>query len=112
MAKVKFTLLIPVNYNDGTKIPDEERDAVFNDLYLLAGGYTSAGNVSGAFRMADGSKQLDQTTPVWVVIEEEKASALKTLTRRICIRLKQEAIYLERTEATVEFLRAEDSGGK
>ncbi len=108
MAKVKFTLLIPLKYNDGTQIPDEERDAVFNEIYLLAGGYTSAGNVTGAFRMADGSKQLDQTTPVWVVIDEEKESTLKVLTRRICSRLKQEAIYLERTEGTVEFLRAED----
>lgn len=64
MAKGRFTLLIPLNNNDGTPIPEDERDAILDELYVLADGYTLAGTVTGAFRMKDGAKQVDQATVV------------------------------------------------
>jgi hypothetical protein len=56
VAKRKYTVLIPLNYNDGTKVPDAELDEIYNKFYTLAGGYTFTGTVTGAFRMKDGSK--------------------------------------------------------
>ena len=73
------------------------------------GGWLHAGGERFRY-LEDGSRQLDETTPVWVVIGEEKESALRALTGRICFLLKQEAIYFERSEGTIEFIRPGDSG--
>ena len=110
VAKTKYTILIPLSYNDGTQVPDAERNEIYNRFYALANGYTLAGTVVGAYRSKDGSKQVDSSTAIWVAIDEDKESALRRLVAEICTRLRQETIYLERTGETVDFIQPLGSG--
>lgn len=104
MAKVKYVLLLPVNFNDGSKVPEGVLDQIFDDLFVLAGGYYIAGEGEGAYRMRDGAKQVDRSLAVWLVVEEDDIPELKKLVGEIGANLDQESMYLERTGGTVEFV--------
>jgi hypothetical protein len=104
MAKVKYVLLLPLTYNDRSKVPKGVRKRILDDLYRLAGGYHIAGEGKGAYRMKAGLKQVDRSVEVWVVIEEEDEAALKELVAGFAESLEQEAIYFEKIASTVEFI--------
>ena len=110
MGKIKYVLLLPLTYNDGSEVPASVREAIFDQLFLLAGGYHVAGVGKGAYRMKDGSKQVDESLEVWVVVNEEDEAAMKELVGRICVLLDQECVYLERVQSTVEFILPTQSG--
>lgn len=112
MAKAKYVLLLPLTYNDRTQIPKVVRDHVLDELYILANGYHIAGVGRGAYRMRNGSKQVDHSLEVWIAIEEEDLAALKELVAKVALMLKQESIYLERTGGSVEFIAPAAVGGK
>lgn len=104
MSKIKHVLLLPLNYNDGSSIPKDVLDQIFSDLFVLAGGYYIAGEGDGAYRMKDGTKQVDRSLAVWVAVDENDIPELKKLSGRIASELDQEAIYLERSGSTVDFI--------
>lgn len=104
MAKIKFVLLLPVNYNDGTQVAKETLDRMFEDIFVLAGGYYIAGEGDGAYKMKDGEKQVDRSLAVWIAVEEEQISELQDLVGKIGAKLGQETMYLERTGGSVEFI--------
>ena len=83
---------------------------IYNEFYAFADGYTLAGIVTGAYRMKDGSKQVDQSTAVWIGIDDSREASLRQLVAEICRRLRQEAIYLERTSGTIDFIKSTDTG--
>jgi hypothetical protein len=112
VEKIKYTVLIPLYYNDGSRIPDAEIDLIYNEFYVLGDGYTLAGNVTGAYRMKDGSKRVDESAVVWVGITPGQEPELKQLASSICARLKQECIYLERSGGTIEFVPPPEAGGE
>src|SRR3954447_1500461 len=103
MDKVKYVLLVPLNYNDTSEVPAEVRDQLFEELYVLAGGYHIAGTGTGAYRMRNGSRQVDRSLEVWIAVEEADVPALKRIVAAYATILDQEALYLERTGGTVEF---------
>lgn len=111
MAKVKFVLLLPLTYNDGSQVPKDVMDRIEADLFVLAGGYAIAGTGKGAYRMRDGSKQIDETLQMWVVVDEEDESALRELVAGFGELLGQESMYFERTTSTVEFVASTPLGG-
>ncbi len=39
MAKHKYILLLPLNYNDGTEVSADVRDEVLDRVFELSGGY-------------------------------------------------------------------------
>jgi hypothetical protein len=100
----RFVLLLPLNYNDKTRVPKKTLNRIFDDLYALAGGYRIGGTGRGAYRMKGGRKQVDVTQEVWVVVPEKDEAALRKLVAGFSRLLKQESIYLERVESTVEFI--------
>lgn len=104
MTKVKHVLLLPVNLNDGSRVPKDVLDQIFDDLFVLAGGYYVAGEGDGAYRMRDGAKQVDRSLAVWIAVEEHEIPELKKLVGQIGAKLDQESMYLERTGGTVEFV--------
>lgn len=55
MAKVKFTILLPQSYNDGTEVPLTVLDAMCEEIMDIADGWSLAGTVLGAYRMKDGT---------------------------------------------------------
>lgn len=111
MAKVKYVLLIPLTYNDKSKIKNDVKRRIFDDLYRLANGYHIAGEVRGAYRMKSGKKQVDRSLQVWVVVEEQDENALKEMVAGFAELLEQESIFLERVNSTVEFVPPTETGG-
>jgi hypothetical protein len=110
VAKLKYTILIPLNYNDGSEVPDTVRNEIYDRLYAFAEGYTLAATVTGAYRSKDGSKQVDRSTEIWIAIDQDQEAELKQIVAEIGSRLQQEAIYLERTGGTIEFIPPSDPG--
>ena len=111
MAKVKYVLLLPLTYNDGTSVPKNIRDQILDEIFLLAGGYHCGAIGEGAYRMKGGQKQIDVSQEVWIVIEEEDEAALKRLAGRFAAMLGQETIYLECTSGKPEFIPPSPVGG-
>ncbi|WP_417383682.1 hypothetical protein [Gimesia sp.] len=104
MSKVKYVLLLPVNYNDGSEVPEQVRNEILDQIYILAGGYRVDGEGEGAYRMQNGTKQVDRSIAVWIVVDEDDIPELKNLAGEIAAKLEQETIYLEHTGSTVEFI--------
>jgi hypothetical protein len=105
MAKVKYTLLLPLNYNDGTAVPRKMRNRILDEIFDFADGYGQAGEVTGAYRMKDGSKQVDRSLIIWIGIHEKQKAVLRRLVAKFARELGQESLYLERTGGTIEFIR-------
>ena len=104
MAKVKYVLLLPKNYNDGSEVHAAVIDEICDAIMELADGWSLAGTVVGAYRMKDGSKQKDNSFIVWIAIDESKEDALRKLVGEFARKLDQESLYLERTAGTIEFI--------
>jgi len=112
MARAKYLLLLPLTYNDRSQIPKSIRDHVLDELFVLAGGYYIAGVGQGAYRMRNGSKQVDTSLEIWVAVEEEDVPSLKQLVAKVAKMLNQECIYLEHSGGSVEFIAPAGVGGK
>lgn len=104
----KIILLVPLLFNDRTEIPQDVLDRI---LAVLCGGYRIAGRGSGAYRMRDGSKQVEETLEVWAAIAPADIPKLIALVKGFCSELGQECIWFERTGATVEFLGPDSPDG-
>ena len=104
MTLVKYILLLPLNYNDGSEVPQAVTDRICNEIMKIAQGYTLAGTVTGAYRMKDGSTQIDRSTEVWIGIEASKEKEFKRLVGIFAYRLRQEALYLECCGSTIEYI--------
>ncbi len=100
----KAILLIPLTYNDGSRVSQEVLDGIFEALFVLSGGHTSTGIVRGAYRMKDSSKQTDVLEQVWVAYNDGDQEALRELAARFCSTLGQEAMYLEFTDSVIELI--------
>ena len=103
-ARKKVVLLIPLTFNDGSTVPEETLLSIFDRLLVLCGGYTNAGMVKGAYRMASGCKQVDECVQVWVVVAPMELQELKALVREFGRELGQESMYFEVTGSDVEFI--------
>ena len=104
VAKVKYTLLLPLNYNDGSAVPRAVLKRMCNEIFDFADGFGLAGKVTGAYRMKDGSKKTDRSMIVWIGIFESQEGILKQTVGKFARELGQESLYLERTGGTIEFI--------
>ena len=104
MTKVKYVLLLPLQYNDGAKVPDDVIDRMCDEIFDFADGYGQAGEVTGAYRMRDGSKKVDRSLVIWIGILESQVEILKRAVGKFARELGQESLYLERTGGTIEFI--------
>ena len=103
----KVILLLPLTFNDGSVVPQETFDAIFDELFVLCDGYTVAGEVRGAYRMQTGAKQVDSSVEVWVAVGADQLDELRRLVAGFGTMLGQETMYFERTGASVEFVAPE-----
>ena len=102
--KAKYVLLLPLNTNDGAQVPRQVLLEMLEEMYVLAGGYSIAGTVKGAYRMSDGTKQEDDSLQVWIAVSEQDVPELEEMVAKFGKMLGQETMYLERTAATVRFI--------
>jgi hypothetical protein len=100
----KCTLLIPLAYNDGTAIPPTVLTSLQNRLFERFGGYTRAGTAEGTYRMADGSRADDRTLVLWVAVPPQRVPELRREVAGFARDLRQESMYFEVSDATVEFI--------
>jgi len=91
-AKVKYTLLLPLNYNDGSKVPRAVLKQMCNEVFDFADGFGLAGEVTGAYRMKDGSKKMDRSIVVWIGILESQEGILKRAVGKFARELGQESL--------------------
>lgn len=105
----KYIALLPLNANDGKPV-DAETVVEFKErLFLLADGWTVTGTVEGAYRMADGSQQIDHSLQFWIWISVSRYDQLREIVAEFGKRLGQESMYLERAEGSLDFVEsAED----
>ncbi len=111
MDRPKYLMLLPLTYNDKSKVPKNVRDQILDELFVLAGGHYIGGVGKGAYRMRSGEKKIEYCLQVWVAVEEADVPTLKTMVARFAAMLGQESIYLERTGGTVEFIPPSPVGG-
>ncbi len=104
---IKHVLLLPQNYNPppsetgkGPPVPQEIIDGMLTEIYVLAGGYSHAGVVQGAYRMASGARQDDDSLQIWIWVREEDIPDLRQLVAKFGKMLGQERMYLERITGT------------
>ncbi|MCI0683432.1 MAG: hypothetical protein L0Y71_15115 [Gemmataceae bacterium] len=105
MARSKYVVLLPMARHDGNRVSKAQLDDYLSGLFNLAGGYTVAGTVVGAYRMRSGKKQQDRCLEIWIVLEESRESELKHWLANVGADLGQEAMYFEKSGARVTFIR-------
>lgn len=104
MAKHKFILLVPLNYNDGSEVDQKVCNQIYDEIFELAGGYYIAGKGQGAYKMQSGGKQVDHCAQVWICVDEEDVLELKAMVARFATLLDQESMYLEFAGSGVAFV--------
>ena len=93
MAMVKATFYLPVRDNDGRSLAGEIKDAE-QRLWESFHAFTRAGVVTGAYRMADGTR-ADDDKRYELVIDDDRLADLKAILQAFKTATTQEAIYLE-----------------
>jgi len=107
----KFILLFPLNYNDGRKVPKQVLLDFKEELFVLGAGFTEAGVVKGAYRMADGKTQIDHSLQIWIGLQEECVPELVRLVAELGAKLGQESMYLERSGGLIHFITPQPPKG-
>lgn len=100
----KYILLVPLRHNDGRMVSEELILDFQEKLFALGGGFTVAGTVRGAYKMQDGSKQIDDSLQVWIGLPEDAYPELVRLVGELGAALGQESMYLE-SGGTIHFIR-------
>src|SRR4051812_44278752 len=104
MPREKCVLLFPLTFNDGSTVPREVWNEFKEELFIIAGGHTTAGTVKGEYRMKSGAKQVEDLLQVWVAVDEADIPELLRVIAVYAQRLGQESMYFERTKSVVEFV--------
>jgi hypothetical protein len=104
-ALVRCVVLVPVRLNDGADVPAVTLRQVEERLFARFDGYTLAGTVHGAYRMADGSRADDESREYWIALEPRRVPELRREVARVGALLEQESMYFE-TAGAVEFVRS------
>lgn len=100
----KYIVLVPLSLNDGTPVAAETIMGFLEQLYLLADGWSMEGAVEGAYKMAEGKKQIDQTQKIWIWVRESQYPELRRIVSELGAKLGQESMYLERVYASLDFV--------
>jgi hypothetical protein len=94
LATVKALFYIPLRDTDGRSLTDETAELEV-DLFVRFGGWTFQGYVKGAYRMADGTRALDESAAYFIVLDESRVGDLEQSLRDFKAKTQQEELYLE-----------------
>jgi hypothetical protein len=100
--------LVPLSYNDGSPVPRAVFAEIENCLFERFGGYTVVGTVVGAYRMADRTRVEERSLMISVAVPEERVADLRRRVAGFARQLRQESMYFEVSDATVELVRPEE----
>ena len=100
----KAIILIPLTYNDGTRIPKGTLEAIYDEMYTAFQGWTIEGEVRGAYRVKTGKKRVEKLVRLAVVLDKADVPSLRKMVAKWCSILGQETMLLEITDSVVEFV--------
>jgi hypothetical protein len=97
-------VLIPLTYNDGTKVPQDILLGIFEEIYVAFQGWTNEGTVKGAYRMRSGQKQVEDLLKVSIVLNQSQIPQLEGMVSAWCARLGQETMLLKIADYSIKFV--------
>jgi hypothetical protein len=93
---VRFTTIVPVRRNDGSKVGGQELQRIFDLLTEEFGGMTQEGKTKGQWiDPKDGKHYRDEGWKVSVVCDNERFALAESIVRGIGKQLGQKAMYFE-----------------
>ena len=99
-----------MQYNDGTPVSESVIVGIKREIDEAFDGHHVAGVGEGAYRMADGSMAYDPSLEIWIAVYPDRIDEVRGLARKLARKLKQESIWFELTNSTVEFIeRSEEA---
>ncbi len=104
MKSTKAIILIPLTYNDGSRIAKGTLQGIFDEMFTVFHGWTIEGEVKGAYRMETGEKRVEKLVRVAIVLERAELPILRRMVAKWCSLLGQETMLLEITGSSVEFV--------
>ncbi len=108
-------VLIPLTYNDGTRVEKEVREDILDGIWIEFGGWRHEGTRRGAYKRRDtGEKQVEITQRVLISVDDEDGvRKLREAVSKIGALLGQESMYFEVARgSTVEFVSSPEKGGQ
>ena len=94
MAQVKAVFYLPIVDNDGRDLT-AERDEVEDALFLRIDGWTKLGVVQGTYRMAEGTRAVDDHYAFAVLCDDTRLWIIEEVLQEFKAKTTQEAICLE-----------------
>jgi hypothetical protein len=101
---IKVTMLVPKSYNDGKPVEQSYHDDVAAWFVNKFGGVTVS-ECYGKYKMKDGTIADDKLVAYSVCCEPDGLYGIGKLAKIIATRLKQECIYVEHCEITMELIK-------
>ncbi len=74
----KWTIQIPLAYNDGSEVPRKILDQIRDEIFVLSNGYQVSAPIDGAFRMSDGTKIVEKMLPISLGVQDENVPDLES----------------------------------
>ncbi|MEX2317729.1 MAG: hypothetical protein WD669_11295 [Pirellulales bacterium] len=100
----KYIVLVPLCTNNGAPVASEILVDFQDEMLRLGGGYTIAGTVEGAYRMADGTTKIDHSLQYWICVPATAVEELTSIVARLGALLGQESMYMEITGGVVALI--------
>lgn len=104
---VKIITLIPLNYNDGQRIPIQVYREFENEILQITGGFSIDGITAGSW-MDNNELYRDRSRKYIIATQEDRVEKVRQAVIRMGKRLEQRAMYFETIhEGNVEFIPIE-----
>lgn len=104
---VKIITLIPLNYNDGQRIPIQEYRVFEDEMLQITGGFSIDGITAGSW-MDNNELYRDRSRKYIIAADDDKVEAVRQAVIRMGKRLKQKSMYFETIhQGTIEFIEIE-----
>ena len=100
----RYTIILPVKYNDGKTIEPYKLDSALFDLMEIAIGFTAYESF-GCYRMPDGTAKREPNITVWTVADKAKMASLKNLCKLFAAMFRQESIFFAFSPISVDYIR-------
>lgn len=102
-AMKKVTIIIPKRDNEGNKFPTNTMAEIQKEILRNYGGYTVR-EVRGAWLGDDGKTYIDDSWEYVIVMDDKGVEVIKKWLVKVRDLLRQQAMYLEVSEAEVKFI--------
>lgn len=103
-------VLIPLTYNDGTRVPRAMLKAIREEILETFQGWTVEGTVKGAYRMRAGQKRVEDLQKISIVLPTSRVPKLEAMVARWGALLGQEAMLLKVSDLIVKFIPPRTEG--